>query len=379
MIEGSTDSVGKNNQLQDRGLFSLNRRTFSAGLAAAVTVGLCNPFSSIVAFAEPSSAEKQAEADAVKARLDSWKAELEEASREYFLALEAHDAALVAMDEAKARIEAAELRIVDLQGKLGNRAASMYKGGPLSFLDVLFGAHTFEEFTTTWDLLNGINEENADLISQTKDAKQEAMVAHEEFTRQEILAAEKLAEAENIKAKAEETVAAYETELANINEEVKELIRKEEEAEAARLAAQAAAAAASRSSSSDSSSGDSYRGDGVGNYDVGTYNSVVEAAYSRLGCPYVWAATGPNSFDCSGLTQWCYRQVGISIPRVDTSQRAAASSILSVSEAQPGDILWMWGHVGIYIGGGQYIHAPQPGDVVKIASNMGMWQSACRY
>jgi len=375
MDERSAGFADRQDWSQDRGLFSLNRRTFSAGLAVGV-IALCSPFSSSVAFAEPTSAEKQAEADEVKARLDSWRTELEEASREYHLALEAHDAALVAMDEAQARIEAAETRIVDLQAKLGNRAANMYRGGPLSFLDVLFGAHSFEEFTTTWDLLNGINQENATLIEQTKTAKQEAEAAHEEYTQQEKIAAQKLSEAEKIKADAEVTVSAYETELANLNEEIKELIRKEEEAEAARQAAAAAAAAAANQGSS---SGDGYRGDGAGNYDVGTYNSVVEAAYSRLGCPYVWAATGPNSFDCSGLTQWCYRQVGISIPRVDTSQRAAATSILPVSEAQPGDILWMWGHVGIYIGGGQYIHAPQPGDVVRIASNMGMWQAACRY
>lgn len=372
MGERSTGFADRQDRSQDRGLFSLNRRTFSIGLAAGA-LALLSPFSSIKAFAEPTSAEKQAEADEVKARLDSWRAELEEASREYHLALEAHDAALSAMDDAQTRIEAAEARITDLQSKLGNRAANMYRGGPLSFLDVLFGASSFEEFTTTWDLLNGINQENATMIEQTKAAKLEAEAAHEEFTRQEKIAAQKLAEAEKIQAEAETTVSAYETELANLNDEIKELIRKEEEAEAAR---QAAAAAANRDSSSNS--GD-YRGDGVGNYDVGTYSSVVEAAYSRLGCPYVWAATGPNSFDCSGLTQWCYRQVGISIPRVDTSQRAAATSVLPVSEAQPGDILWMWGHVGIYIGGGQYIHAPQPGDVVRIASNMGMWEAACRY
>ncbi len=374
MGERSTDFADRQDRSRDHGLFSLNRRTFSLGLAVGA-FALFNPFSSSKAFAEPTSAEKQAEADEVKARLDSWRTELEEASREYHLALEAHDSALVAMDEAKARIEAAEAKITDLQSKLGNRAANMYRGGPLTFLDVLFGASSFEEFTTTWDLLNGINQENATLIEQTKTAKQEAEAAHQEYTHQEKLAAQKLAEAEKIKADAEVTVSAYETELANLNEEIKELIRKEEEAEAARQAAAAAAAANQGSNNG----GGSYRGDGTGNYDVGTYNSVVEAAYSRLGGPYVWAATGPNSFDCSGLTQWCYRQVGISIPRVDTSQRAAASSILPVSEAQPGDILWMWGHVGIYIGGGQYIHAPQPGDVVRIASNMGMWQAACRY
>ena len=94
---------------------------------------------------------------------------------------------------------------------------------------------------------------------------------------------------------------------------------------------------------------------------------IVDAAYSRLGCPYVWGGNGPNSFDCSGLVKWCYAQVGISIPRTSGDQGNCGTKI-SVSQAQPGDILWKSGHVGIYIGNGQYIHAPHSGEVVKISS-----------
>ena len=106
--------------------------------------------------------------------------------------------------------------------------------------------------------------------------------------------------------------------------------------------------------------------------------AVVAAAHAKLGCPYVWGATGPSTFDCSGLTSWCYRQAGVSIPRTSGAQHAGGT-VIPLSQAQPGDILWMSGHVGIYIGGGAYIHAPQPGDVVKISYNMGMWYCAVRY
>ena len=94
---------------------------------------------------------------------------------------------------------------------------------------------------------------------------------------------------------------------------------------------------------------------------------IVDAAHSRLGCPYVWGGNGPNTFDCSGLVKWCYAQVGISIPRT-TGELKSYGTQISVSQALPGDILWKSGHVGIYIGNGQYIHAPQTGDVVKISS-----------
>ena len=82
---------------------------------------------------------------------------------------------------------------------------------------------------------------------------------------------------------------------------------------------------------------------------------------------YVWGGNGPNTFDCSGLVKWCYAQVGISIPRT-TGELKSYGTQISVSQALPGDILWKSGHVGIYIGNGQYIHAPQTGDVVKISS-----------
>ena len=110
--------------------------------------------------------------------------------------------------------------------------------------------------------------------------------------------------------------------------------------------------------------------------------TVVEFAYSRLGCPYVWGATGPNTFDCSGLTQWCYAHAGISIPRNSEAQynaAAAAGNVVSLSQLQPGDILWKPGHVGIYVGDGKYIHAPRTGDVVKVSSGIFYFRCGLRF
>lgn len=99
-----------------------------------------------------------------------------------------------------------------------------------------------------------------------------------------------------------------------------------------------------------------------------TAQTVVNAAKSQIGKPYVWGATGPNAYDCSGLVQYAYSQAGKNIGRT-TYQQVCAGQHVSVSQAQAGDIL-MWGdyHDAIYVGNNQYVHAPQPGQNVTQAT-----------
>ncbi|MGL9730356.1 NlpC/P60 family protein [Enterococcus sp. DIV0756] len=95
---------------------------------------------------------------------------------------------------------------------------------------------------------------------------------------------------------------------------------------------------------------------------------IILSAKEFLGVPYVWGGTTPQGFDCSGLMQYVFAKHGVSLPRVSQAQQAAAKE-LSFSELRPGDLVF-WGrpahHVGLYIGDGYFIHAPQPGEVVKV-------------
>lgn len=174
------------------------------------------------------------------------------------------------------------------------------------------------------------------------------------------------------------TISSKQDEIANLDEMIQEAARKAQE-EAERKAAEEAAAAAAAEevqsggettnnggttgggttdggSADNGSSGSSDSG-----YDAVTGNAIVDRAYSKLGCAYVWGACGPDTFDCSGLVSYCltgsYTRLGTTYTFMGWPQ---------VSDPQPGDICTSSTHCGIYIGNGQMIHAPQSGDVVKI-------------
>ncbi|SEG28401.1 NlpC/P60 family protein [Thermomonospora echinospora] len=102
---------------------------------------------------------------------------------------------------------------------------------------------------------------------------------------------------------------------------------------------------------------------------TGKAAQALRYAMGKLGRPYVWGAAGPSTFDCSGLTMWAYKQVGINLPHYTGSQWNAGTHI-SRSQLKPGDLVFFHSdlhHMGMYVGDGKFIHAPQTGDVVKIS------------
>ena len=375
-------------------IIDLSRRAFIGGAAALGATSLIIPE---FAFAE-TAAEKQAEADAVRNQLVGLQADLETAGENYYAALDEQERAQRSMDEQQVKIDETTQEIEGLQDRLSTRARSMYRSGSTTFIDFLLGASSFAEFTQNWELLNQINANDADLVDQTKAAREQLQAAKDEFARQEQIAAQKAAECKQIHDEVQVKVQNATDLMNSLDEEARALLEQEQAAAAAAAAAQAqaeaeAAAAAAGGNGGGNQGGGSndggYQGGGneggnqggggsssgggstivypSGGGSAGDNSAAYSYACSRIGCPYVWGAEGPDSFDCSGLVTWAYRQLGIELPHQSEAQMARATRVVSVSEARPGDVLWRYGHVGIAggYGGTPYVHAPTFGACVR--------------
>lgn len=368
-----------------------SRRAFIGGAAALGMSLALPPLTPSVAHAV-TAAEKQAEANAALEKLNAMQEKLDKASDAYFTAEGEKEDAQDRMDEAQTRIDSASSRIGELQDQLGNRARSMYRSGSSTFLDLLLGSTTFQAFASNWDLLNDMNQNDANMVEETKTLRAEVESEKAVYEEQRNVAEQKADEALAIKQEAESLVQQMEETYNSLSAEAAQLLAEEEAArEAAALAAAQAAEEERRrqaeeeerrqrqqNNSNNNNNDDDGGDDGDVNDDDGGSNdnnstndskpqtvggSAVDRAYGEIGKPYSWGAVGPDSYDCSGLVSYCL------LGR--HSRLGTASSFMGytrVSDPQPGDICCNSHHCGIYIGGGQMIHAPRSGDVVKISS-----------
>lgn len=219
------------------------------------------------------SAELQAQADELFDRIDALQTDLNAANADYDEAVAAHETALEAMDDAQQRIDKAESELEVLQGRLSERATSMYKsGGSATLLDVVLGTSSFDEFLTAWDMMQRVIQQDQTLVQQTKDLRAEAQAAYEEHAEQEQIASDQMARADELRSEIQTTQTSLRAEADKITEEIAEVQAQEElQAEAARQAAEAAERAEQQAAASQGSSG----GSGGGGASSGAGSSVV--------------------------------------------------------------------------------------------------------
>lgn len=372
---------------------SKSKVALNAAFAAILAVGLSVPAAS--AFAAPSD-DKQAEAQAALQKLNQYQSELDQASANYEAAHQEQIDAQNRVDEAQKQIEEKTAQIEKDQQRLSDRARDMYRSGDTNFLDVILGASSFEQFATTWNMLETLNGNDAELVSETKTAREELQSAKQEAEEQAKVASDKAEEAKSVAEAADQKASEMQQTYNSLSAEAQELISQERAAQEAQQQAAAAAAEQNGTAGNDAAAtitnngSNSNRNNTTSNNSNSNNssnnnkpsknnasssatnnskpqsvsgNSVVNRAYSQLGKPYKWGAVGPNSFDCSGLVSYCLTG---SYSRLGTT--GTFMGWTRVSNPQPGDICVNSHHCGIYIGGGQMIHAPQTGDVVKVSS-----------
>ncbi len=358
-------------------LANISRRAF---VTAAAFAGASFALAPSTAFAEEESTEEeegeseyaasdetkaqaQTQADALRTQLVSLQADLEAASEDYYRALAEQQAAQAAMEEEQAKIDETSARIEELQARLGRRARSMYKSGSFSALDFLLGSVSFEDFATNWALLQRMNDSDGDLIAETRELSDQLVAARDEYARQEELAELQANTAASIQVNTETRISVVSAHIAQLDAAAQGLLTQEQAEEAIRRAQEESANVTFTTSP----------------VPVPDHGSVVDYALSRLGCPYIWGAAGPDSFDCSGLVTWCYAQTGVSLPHYTGSLYDAATNRVPVDQAQPGDVLYRFGHVGIAqeAGGVPYIHAPTFGTFVRNTDSLAWAGFVC--
>ena len=287
-------------------------------------------------------------------------------------------------------LAAARKSLVVSQDRIAERLRDLYVNGEGdSTLEVILGSSTLDDIIARLDAIERVSSQDSQILRTVKRYRSEveARRANLQDARadQERIVAERAAQQSSIEARLMERAQM----LASVKDEIAQL-QAEERARQARAAAEARARLQAQQAAALASVNETVE-DGFDPAFIPTAplpdgsraSQVIAIAMQYLGVPYVWGGASPSQgFDCSGLTTYAFAQIGVSLPHHAASQYNYGTPV-SPEELQPADLVFFngLGHMGMYIGGGQFIHAPHTGDVVKISSlgdYMSSWVGARR-
>lgn len=265
------------------------------------------------------------------------------------------------------------------------RIKYMYEAGDATALESLVSSEDFSDLLSKAEYVQSVHGYDRDKLEEYVATKQKIADLKDQLETEQSQLESMQTEYETEESNLTTLIDSKQAEVADLDSQIQEAAEKaakeEEErqkkAEEERQKQLQAASQNSTTTNSNSGSSNSSSSSNKGNSSSssssssGSYvsGSTVSRAYSALGKPYVWGAAGPNSFDCSGLVSFC-----LTGRYSHTYSSSDFVGLTKVSNPQPGDICVRVGHVGVYIGGGQMIHAPHTGDVVKISAvPSNMW------
>jgi cell wall-associated NlpC family hydrolase len=325
---------------------------------------------------------KREQAQAIVAEVESMGHELE-------ATIEAWNAANIELDEIDAdlatnakHLVAARKSLGVAQRRIAQRLRDLYVNGEGdSTLEVILGSRSLDDIIARLDAIERVSSQDTHILQTVKTYRKEVETRRANLKDARESQARIVAEQASQKQYIESQIAEQERLLASVKDEIAQL-RAEEARRQAELAAEARARAQAAQLAAQAASQASYDTEVVvptysADVPAARYSHVVGIALQYLGVPYVWGGSSPaTGFDCSGFVMYVFAQVGVSLPHHAAAIWSYGTPV-APEQLAPGDLVFFsgLGHMGIYIGGNQFVHAPHTGDVVKISSMDERWGS----
>ncbi len=344
-------------------------------------------FVALAAGFAPGAAQADRLADA-RAEADRAQSELEVLDDRVAVAAEQYNAAQVQLDETDAKISenqkalrASKSNLAVSRVELSRMLVDAYRQGNPDLVALLLNAGSIDQLIDQSRFVQRVTMHAQQVVRDVRSYAHDVRQREAALDRERATRSSALQQREAEKAAIEDTLAERQRLLDSLGSEIQQILSRRLAAQRAAEAQLAANAGGVLADATAAAAGQDFAlgGSVDGGSDAGTYitppassstgGSAASIALGQLGTPYVWGGGAPGGFDCSGLIAWAYAQVGVSLPHHAASQYAMGTPV-PMDALEPGDIVSFHGsgHAGIYIGGGQYVHAPQTGDVVKVSS-----------
>jgi peptidoglycan DL-endopeptidase CwlO len=362
--------------LEVKGISRLARIPVRVALAIAFALSACPPAAPVAADPlsppAPSATQQQissvlAQRQKVEAEISLLDPQLEAAQEEYNGALVQLDRTTAELEQSTAALGQAQTSLASQRDAFNRRFVSLYKNGQYGGVDLLLSTSNVPELIARLDFLVKLGDRDAEVLRSMAEEEQAAEISRDQLAtlqQQQTVLELKAAQRKN---DAEKMLAERQALLASLDQQFRDLLDQQSKEQQAQQVAMLAEIKANGAK-----------------YGIAPQpGSPVETALQYIGVPYVWGGDSPKGFDCSGLVMYVLRQHGVELPHYSGAQFDLGIAV-TLDQLLPGDLVFFGSpvhHVGMYIGGGYFVHAPHTGDFVRISklADRGDFAGARRY